>query len=92
MGPDLGKPISLIIVQFDQAIECVYRNRSVILENVDIRDGLVSKMSRSGGHQCQLVAILELLILVHPNQAWVFPLNDIPIKVNKFTKICDKSV
>ena len=51
-----------------------------------IRDGSVSKMCTSGGRQCKTVPILELRVLVHPNQTWIFPLNNIAIKVPKWTK------
>ena len=50
------------------------------------RDGSVSKMCTSGGRQCKTVPIPELRVLVHPNQTWIFPLNDIAIKVPKWTK------
>ena len=53
---------------------------------VNCRDGSVSKMCTSGGRQCKTVPIPELHVLVHPNQTWIFPLNDIAIKVPKWTK------
>ena len=37
------------------------------------------------------IPISELSILVHPKQTWMFPVNDITIKVPKCTKIWDKS-
>ena len=51
-----------------------------------IKDGSVSKMSWSGGRQRKPVPILGLHQLVQPNQAWIFPLNDMAIKVHKCTK------
>ena len=53
---------------------------------INIRDGSVSKMCTSGGRQCKTVPIPELRVLVHPNQTWIFPLNNIAIKVPKWTK------
>ena len=50
------------------------------------RDGSVSKICTSGGRQCKTVPIPGLRILVHPNQTWTFPLNDIAIKVLKRPK------
>ena len=50
---------------------------------VFIRDGSVPKMCTSGGRQCKTVPIPGLRVLVHPNQTWLFPLNDITIKVAK---------
>ena len=43
-------------------------------------------MCTSGGRQCKTVPILGLRVLVHPNQTWTFPLNDIAIKVPKWPK------
>ena len=49
-------------------------------------DGSVPKMCTSGGHQCKTVPIPGLHVLVHPNQTWTFPLNNIAIKVPKCPK------
>ena len=43
-------------------------------------------MCTSGGRQCKTVPIPGLRVLVHPNQTWTFPLNDIAIKVAKCIK------
>ena len=59
------------------------------LENICIvliRDGSVPKMCTSGGRQSKTAPILGLHILLHPNQTWTFPVNDIAIKISKRTK------
>ena len=53
---------------------------------VETSNGSVSKMCISGGSQCKTLPILGLRILVHPYQTWMFPLNNIAIKVPKCTK------
>ena len=47
------------------------------------RDKSVSKMCTSGGHQCKTESIPRLSLLVHPNQTWTFPVNEIIIEVPK---------
>ena len=54
--------------------------------SLSTRDGSVPKMCTSGGRQCKTVPIPELRVLVHPNQTWTFPLNDIAIKFPKWPK------
>ena len=67
--------------------ELTWREQKINVKNkIFSRDGSVSKMCTSGGRQCKTVPIPGLRVLVHPNQTWTFPLNDIAIKVPKWPK------
>ena len=49
-------------------------------------NGSVPNMCTLKGHQCKIVTIQGLRTLVHPNQTWTFRINDIIIKILKYTK------
>ena len=50
-----------------------------------IRDGSVPKLCTLRGCQWKTVLSPGLCVLVHLKQTWMFPVNDITIKVPKYT-------